>query len=58
LPDAEKRLLKENIKNKISSLPDNMIYLTHITSEDIASKLFRTQFKYSLGTGLAGTFSV
>lgn len=58
LPEKERELLKETLKKKVDSLPDNMVYLTHITSEDTASKIYRTQFQYSLGTGLNGTFGV
>lgn len=46
---------KIELRNKIDSLPDTYHYLTHVTSPEVAKKIFETQFVYNLGTGLSGT---
>lgn len=53
-----KDLLKSELKSKIDSLPDSNHYLTHVTQPDVAKKIFETQFKFNLGTGLSGTTAI
>ena len=57
LSEEERNELKRRLREKVDSLPDDLIYLIHQTGEDTASEIFRTDFKL-VGAALAGTFGV
>jgi hypothetical protein len=46
---------KANLKRQIESLPDNMIYGSHVTQDDVAKDIYDSQFNFNLGTSLSGT---
>jgi guanosine-3',5'-bis(diphosphate) 3'-pyrophosphohydrolase len=46
---------KANLRKQIEALPDNMIYGSHVTQDDVAKDIYDNQFKFNLGTSLSGT---
>jgi len=46
---------KANLKRQIEALPDNMIYGSHVTQDDVAKDIYDSQFNFNLGTSLSGT---
>ena len=53
-----KALGLDEIKKVLEDVSIDNYILTHITSEEDAKKIFESNFKYNLGTGLNGTFSL
>jgi hypothetical protein len=51
-------LLKEKLKKQIEALPDDMIFGAHVTEDEVAQKIYETQFKFNLGTALQGTIGI
>lgn len=49
---------RQELREKINSFPDDMLFMTHVTRDEWAKSIFNGQFKYNLGTGLNGTFGV
>ena len=54
-PSSNIETKKTELRKKIESLPDDMIYGTHVTEDGVAKNIFDTQFVFSLGTALQGT---
>lgn len=57
-PKDENTLKKENLRKVIDSLPDDIIYGSHITNSGTAKAIYDSQFEYSLGTALQGTVGI
>ena len=57
-PVSDIEAKKAALKQQIDALPDDMIYATHITNDDVAEKIYNSQFQFNLGTALQGTVGI
>jgi hypothetical protein len=40
------------------NFPPENLYAVHVTADDVAKKIFDTNFQFNLGTGLSGTMAL